>query len=279
MTILVTGATGNVGRLVVDHLLAAGAKQIRALTNNPKKAALPAEVEVVEGYLGRLETLPAALEGVERMYLAPLPKTVRDVVRLAKAAGVRRIVDLSSSDADNEAAGDPSGWHYYAVEKAVEDSGIAWTHLRPGEFMTNTLDWAEQIRSTGVVRAAHANAATAMIDLVDIAAVAARVLIEDGHVGKKYELTGPEAIKRADLARLIGEAIGRDVRFEEQTREEALAALSPTMGEYAEWYVDRIGLPQTPVRTVQEITGRPATTFAEWAARHAADFRAEGEHE
>ena len=105
MTILVTGATGNVGRLVVDCLLAAGAKQIRALTNNPKKAALPAEVEVVEGYLGRLETLPAALEGVERMYLAPLPKTVRNIVRLAKEAGVRRIVDLSSSDADNEAAG------------------------------------------------------------------------------------------------------------------------------------------------------------------------------
>ncbi len=97
MTILVTGATGNVGRLVVDHLLAAGA-QVRALTNNPKKAALPAEVEVVEGYLGRVETLPAALAGVERMYLAPLPGTVREVVRLAKDAGVQHIVDLSSSN-------------------------------------------------------------------------------------------------------------------------------------------------------------------------------------
>jgi uncharacterized protein YbjT (DUF2867 family) len=116
-----------------------------------------------------------------------------------------------------------------------------------------------------------------MIDLVDVAAVAARVLIEDGHVGKKYELTGPEAIKRVDLARLIGAAIGRDVRFEEQTREEALAALSPTMDMYAEWHIDGLGLmvdhPQTPVRTVEEITGRPATTFAEWVARHAANFR------
>src|ERR1044071_9923146 len=95
MTILVTGATGNVGRLVVDQLVAAGGYPlgaVRALTNNPRKAALPAEVEVVEGYLGRIETLPAALKGVEVLYLAPLPRTVREVVRLAKAAGVQRLV-------------------------------------------------------------------------------------------------------------------------------------------------------------------------------------------
>jgi uncharacterized protein YbjT (DUF2867 family) len=85
-----------------------------------------------------------------------------------------------------------------------------------------TLGWAEQIRSTGVVRAGYANAATAIIDLADIAAVAARVLLEDGHVGKKYELTGPQPVKRADLARLIGEAIGRDVYFEELTYQQAL---------------------------------------------------------
>lgn len=276
MTILVTGATGNVGRLVVDELVAAGA-QVRALTINPRKAALPAEVEVVEGYLGRIETLPAALEGVEILYLAPLPRTVREVMRLAKAAGVQRIVDLSSSNADDEATGDRSGWHYYAVEKAVEDSGIAWTHLRPGEFMTNTFAWAEQIRTTGVVRAPHANAATAIIAQEDIAAVAARVLLEGGHIGKKYELTGPEAVKRKDLARLIGEAIDREVRFEEQTRAEALAELSPTMGDWAAWYVDGIGQlvehPQPVQPTVAAITGRPATTFAQWAAKHADAFR------
>lgn len=276
MTILVTGATGNVGRLVADHLLAAGAK-VRALTNNPAKAALPAEVEVVEGYLGRIETLPAALAGVERMYLAPLPHTVRDVVGLAQAAGVQRIVALSSSDADYEAAGDPSHWHYYAVEKAVEDSGIAWTHLRPGEFMTNTLGWADQIRATGVVRAAYGNAATTVIDLDDIAAVAARVLIEDGHAGQKYLLSGPEAVKRAELVRLIGVAIGRELRFEEQPHDEALAELSQSMGEYAAVYLDAMAYmvdhPQTPVATVAAITGRPATTFAAWAVKHAAAFR------
>jgi uncharacterized protein YbjT (DUF2867 family) len=276
MTILVTGATGNVGRLVVDHLLAAGAP-VRALTTNPKKAALPAGVEVCEGYIGRPVTLPAALAGVEKMYLAPHPRTVREVVRLAKEAGVRYIVDLSSSTADEEQAGDPSRWYYYAIERAVEESGLPWTHLRPGEFMTNTLEWAEQIRTTGVVRAPHARAATAMIDLDDIAAVAARALLEEGHAGKRYELTGPEAIRRADLARQIGEAIGREIRFEEQTREEALEALSQTGDEWAAWYVDGLAQlvdhPQRTAPTVEQITGRPATTFAQWAVRHAAAFR------
>src|SRR5688500_14971528 len=109
MTILVTGATGSVGRLVVDALLAAGAKNIRALTNNPKKAALPAEVEVVEGFIGRPETLPVALAGVERMYLAPLLQTVDEVLALAKEAGVRRIVDLSGEEEND--------WH--PIAKAV----------------------------------------------------------------------------------------------------------------------------------------------------------------
>jgi uncharacterized protein YbjT (DUF2867 family) len=277
MTILVTGATGNVGRLVVDQLLAAGAK-VRALTNNPNKAALPAQVEVAEGYLGRPETLLPALEGVERMYLAPLPKTARQAVQLAKAAGVRRIVDLSSSNADDEAAGDPSGWHYYAVEQAVEDSGVAWTHLRPGEFMTNTLAWAEQIRFAGEVRAAYGDVAYAPIDLGDIAAVAARVLLEDGHIGKKYSMTGPEALSKFERVRIIGQAIGREIRFVELTHAQAREEMiRQGWGAAADWLLDgdaqSVGHPQTPLPTVEAITGRPATTFAEWVARHAADFR------
>jgi uncharacterized protein YbjT (DUF2867 family) len=274
--ILVTGATGNVGRLVVNHLLANGATNVRALTNNPRKASLPREVEVVEGYLGRVETMPAALAGVERMYLAPLPQTVRDVLALAKEAGVGYVVDLSASEADTEAAGDPSQWHYYAVEKAVEESGIPWTHLRPGEFMNNYQMWAEQIRASGVVREGYANAANAPIDLDDIAAVAARVLLEDGHIGKKYLMTGPETITRAEMARQIGVAIGRDVRYEELPHDEALEALRPVMGEWAGWYLDGmadlVANPQRAEPTVAALTGRPGTTFAEWAARNASAF-------
>ncbi len=265
MTILVTGATANVGRLVVDQLLAMGATGVRALTNDPQKAALPEEVEVVEGYIGRPETVPAALIGVERMYLAPAPETAREVVAMAEAAGVERIVDLAGH-----------GW-WRAVEEAVEGSGVPWTHLRPGEFMNNALIWAPQIRATGMVRDAYPDAANAPIDLGDIAAVAAVCLLEDGHVGEAYELTGPEKLTRADQVRLIGEALCKEVPFVELSHEEAVEELAPTMGEYARWYLEGkaelVESPQEPVPTVEEITGRPATTFAEWTVEHTDDFR------
>jgi uncharacterized protein YbjT (DUF2867 family) len=220
--------------------------------------------------------MPAALAGVEVMYLAPVPWTVREVVTMAKRAGVRCIVDLSGFEADSEAAGDPGGWYFYAVEKAVEDSGLAWTHLRPGEFMTNTLIWAPRIRATGIVRGAYPNAANAPIDLDDVAAVAAAVLLEDSHVGEKYQLTGPEAITRSEMARQIGLAIGRDVRFEEQSPAVALADMRADMGDYADLYLEGLAQltdrPLTPLPTVAEITGRPAITFAQWAAKHASEF-------
>jgi uncharacterized protein YbjT (DUF2867 family) len=277
MPILVTGATGNVGRRVVDELIRAGAS-VRALTINPRKAALPPEVEVVEGHLGRLDAVAEAVAGVERMYLAPLPATVRDVVALAEDAHVRRVVDLSAYGAELEASAQPGQWHFYAVEQAVEHSAVEWTHLRPGEFMTNTLAWADQIRSTGVVRGAYATSANAAIDLDDIAAVAARALLEDGHAGNIYQLTGPEALTQAQLARLIGDAIGREVRFEELTPDAALAELTVRMGERAaRWYLEGLAQmvdhPLTPTRTVEHITGRPATTFAAWARKHADAFR------
>ncbi|WP_026360898.1 SDR family oxidoreductase [Amycolatopsis nigrescens] len=273
MRILVTGATGNVGRLVVDHLLAAGTAEtagtieVRALTTNPAKAALPDGVEVVQGYLGRTETMPAALDGVDRMYLAPLPGTAREVLALAGKAGVDRVVALSG--------GQGSWW--YGVQEAVNESGIDATHLEPGEFMLNSTMWAEQIRTTGVVRDAYPGSANAPIDLDDIAAVAATVLLEDGHLGRSYELTGPETISRAEMVRCIGAALGREIPFEELTHEQAVELLTPSMGEYARWYVDGMAElaahPQQPTATVRELTGRPATTFAAWAVQHAGEFR------
>lgn len=276
--ILVTGATGNVGRLVVDELLARGATNVRALTNDPVKAALPDGVEVAEGYLGRLSTMPAALDGVEVLYLAPLPRTVQDVVALVKQAGVRYVVDLSSSEADAEAAEGEHGWFYYAVEKAVQDSGLDWTHLRPGEFMTNTLDWAEQVRTAGVVRQWCGGAASAMIALEDIAAVAATVLLEDGHVGEKYEMTGPEAISRAERVRIIGEVLGKPVRFEEQPYEEAFEQFATAAGpDFARWYLDGMTqlaeVPQPVLSTIEDLTGNPAMTYRAWVTKHADAFR------
>ena len=276
--ILVTGATGNVGRLVVDQLLGTGV-EIRALTNNPRKANLPAGVEVVERYIGKPDTVQPALDGVDRLYLAPHPKTAQAIVEMAVRAGVQRIVDLSSSGADDEAAGDPAGWWFYAVERAVESArGLEWTHLRPGEFMLNALGWADSIRAEGVVRAAYGEASYAPLDLVDIAAVAAKALLEDGHHGKKYAMTGPESLSKIEKVRIIGEVLGRELRFVEIGHPEARAEmLALGYGDAADWLLDgdarMIGHPQPVLPTVPDLLGRPARTFAEWVRDHADAFR------
>ncbi|MCO1656523.1 NAD(P)H-binding protein [Pseudonocardia humida] len=270
MTILVTGATANVGRMLVDALLAAGETDVRALTVSPRRAALPSGVDVVVGQVGRPETVRPALEGVDRMYLAPSPSTAREVAALAAAAGVRRIVDL--------AGGEGGSWH--AIEGDVEASGVAWTHLEPGEFMSNALDWADEIRTEGAVRDAHPTSANAPIDMRDIAAVAAATLLRDDHAGRRYPLTGPQSLTRAEMVATIGAALGREVPYVELTHEEAIARKAARgMGEeVARWYVEGMALlvehPQQADPSVERILGRPATTFAQWARDNVDAFRA-----
>ncbi|WP_167477663.1 NAD(P)H-binding protein [Nocardia arthritidis] len=268
MTILVTGATGNIGRKVVDELLARGATDVRALTNKPAAAALPDGVRVAQGYLGRPETLPAAFDGVDRMYLAPMHKSLEGVLDLARQAGVEYVVDLS---------GEHESWWGH-VTRAVEASGLAWTHLWPADFMENTRTWAPQIQTTGAVREPDPNKASAPIAMADIAAIAAQSLLEAGAEGKAYSLAGPEILTRAELTRQIGSALGQDISFITASREETIEALTPSMGERAVWYVDNVlahmtTTPTAPTNSVEEITGRPATTFAQWAVDNAAMFR------
>ncbi|SFB50535.1 Uncharacterized conserved protein YbjT, contains NAD(P)-binding and DUF2867 domains [Amycolatopsis marina] len=278
MPVLVTGATGNVGRLLVDELVAEEVP-VRALTVNPEKAALPSGVEVAKGYLGRPETLPAALAGVDTVYLAPLAETVREFTELAKQAGVRRVVVLSGSNADDEPQPGSSGVDFAIVERAVEAAGFAWTYLRPGVFMNNTLGWAESIRTEGVVREAFGHATQTPIDLGDIAAVAARVIVEDGHVGAKYTLSGPEAITQVEQVEAIGTALGRHVRFQEltraQARQEWIGAGVPA--DVTDWLLDGFAQsaahPQVPTDTVEKLTGRRAKTYAEWAVDNVDAFR------
>ncbi|PSK92987.1 hypothetical protein CLV30_13112 [Haloactinopolyspora alba] len=159
----------------------------------------------------------------------------------------------------------------------VEASGVAWTHLWAGEFMENSALWAEQIRTTGQVRDGYPSSANAAIAMGDIAAVAATVLRQASHAGRTYELTGPQTLTRAERVALIGAALGRPVPYVELTHDDAVAELTPIMGEYAAWYVDGMAQlaahPQPATTTIEEVTGRPATTFAEWAVQHAGDFR------
>ncbi|NLE78793.1 MAG: NAD(P)H-binding protein [Rhodococcus sp.] len=268
MTILVTGATGNIGRMVVDHLLTRGATDVRALTNKPEKAQLPDGVDVVKGYLRDLDSLAGAFDGVEAMYLAPTPETTADVLKLAKEAGVGYVVDLSG---EHES-------HWGDVTRAVEDSGIEWTHLSPDEFMENTTMLAEQIKNHGVVREPFPDSASPLITMNDIAEVAAALLLSRDRIGESLSITGPETLSRRELVRHIGDALGRAIEFRQVSVEEGIEALTPAMGDYAQWYVqlkegDGAGYVVPANDLVEQITGRPATGIDEWLQTNADAFR------
>jgi uncharacterized protein YbjT (DUF2867 family) len=263
MTILVTGATGNIGRRIVDHLIDLGANDIRALTKNPAKAQLPDGVTAVTGYLGEPESLPPALEGVDSMYLAPLPSTLGATLNLVKAAGVEYVVALSG------------GAHWQEHTDTIATSGLVNTQLGPGEFCENFTMWSEPIKATRTVREPYPSVVEAPISMDDIARVAATLLVkpEASHYGQMYELTGPEALTRAEIARQVGVGLGVEVTFEQCDRAEAEEALRPIMGEQAGWYLDVLAegadSPQHANQLVAELTGTPAESMAQWAARNA----------
>ena len=269
MTILVTGATGSVGRLVVDELVAAGVP-VRALTVDPERARLPAGAEVVVGSLARPSTLPVALKGVSAVYLAPMARTVRRFCELAAEAGAERVVALSGSSVGDEHEGS-SGHEYGAVEAAVRAAGFAWTFLRPGGFMNNTLDWAPMVRA-GEVAMAYGDATQTPIDLGDIAAVAARVLVSAGHTGKTYVLSGPEAITLRGQVETLASVLGKEIRFRELTPAEQRAQWigygvpESAVGWLLEGFEETLRHPQVPTGVVEELLGRPGTTYAEWVA-------------
>ncbi|MER6509327.1 NAD(P)H-binding protein [Nonomuraea sp. NPDC001636] len=273
MTILVTGATGTVGRLVVEELLQAGQK-VRALTRNPAKAALPEGVEVVGGDLAEPASLAAAFEGVTGVHFinfagddyAPLPDGA-GLAELAVKAGVRRVTVLGGRE-DGE------------LEQALAATDLEWTLLHPVEFMANTLQWwAHTIRTEGVIKEPFGDRLSALVHERDIAAVAAKVLTEGGHGGRTYVLTGPRAITLREKVAVLAEAVGRDVGFVELTVDEARAKWrADGMGEQTiEFLVGALGntpeVGYTVVPTVREITGRDARDFAEWAREHADAFR------
>jgi uncharacterized protein YbjT (DUF2867 family) len=269
MTIVVTGATGSVGRLLVDELVAAGVA-VRALTVDPDRAQLPAEAEVVVGSLARPSTLPVALKGVSAVYLASMARTARRFCELASDAGVERVVALSGSSVGDEHEGS-SGHEYAAVEAAVREAGFAWTFLRPGAFMNNTLDWAPMVRA-GEVAMAYGDATQTPIDLGDIAAVAARVLVSDGHTGHTYVLSGPEAISLRGQVETLASVLGKDIRFRELTPAEQRARWIGygVPEEAVDWMLagfdETLRHPQVPTGVVEELLGRPGTTYAEWVA-------------
>ncbi|MET9480375.1 NmrA family NAD(P)-binding protein [Streptomyces sp. NPDC006638] len=274
MTILVAGATGNVGRPLVEQLLAAG-HPVRALTRNPQKADLPAGAQAVAGNLAETESLAEAFSGVTAAHLISFNgedfselTNGTEIVELARKAGVRRVTVLKGDVSKSP------------LEEAVEAAGLEWTHLSPVEFMSNALEWAESVRTEGVVREGFPESRSAIVHEADIASVAVTALTADGHAGKEYWLTGPQALTPAEKVRVIGEVIGREVRYIELSRDEVVAGWrdSGYSDDDVEFFLMmRTNPPEagyTVLPTVEEVTGRPARAFAQWVDENAAAFKA-----
>jgi len=279
--ILVTGATGNVGRHVVSQLLHTGVA-VRALARDPASAGLPDSVDVVRGDLSAPDTLNAGLKGVDAVFLlwpaltVDLAPAVLNVIR----KHARRIVFLSSLGIRDDLAQQPDSVNalHADIEHLIEQSGLEWTFLRPGGFATNTLWWAPQIRAEGVVRWAYGACARAAIHERDLAAVAVRVLTSEGHGAAKYLLTGPRTLTQVEQVQIIGEVIGRPLRFEEISpeamRSQLLTRIPPAVVDGALTYWARLVTePELVSPTVEEVTGAPARPFREWVSDHARDFR------
>ncbi len=280
MRVLVTGASGRVGRAVVDSLIAAGVP-VRALTRRPEATALPANVEVVTGDLTVPESLDAALRDVGAVFLVwtvPLASAPAVVERLAARA--RRVVFLSSPHQTPHPffqQPNPMAVLHADIERLIAATGLESTIIRPGMFASNTLFWwAPAIRADGVVRWPYGAAETAPVDDRDVAAVAARTLYEDGHAGGDYVLTGPDSLSQAEQVGIIGDVTGRRIRFEELTPDEFR---SETAGTWPRPVVDMLldawgaamGRPAYVTATVSDILGS-ARPFRRLVADHATAF-------
>ena len=282
--ILVIGGTGNVGRHVVSQLAATGAR-FRAMTRNPDTLRLPPEVDVVRGDLTVPETLDRCLQDIDTVFLvwvAPPSAVVDALERISKHA--RRIVFLTAPLKTPHPffqQPNPSRDVAERIEQLIETSGLEWTFLRAGMFAGNARHfWGTQIRAGDVVRWPYLEAPTAPTDERDLAAAAVRMLCEDRHAGAEYVVTGPQSLTQAEQVHIIGRAIGRSVRVEQMSPDEARSELLPVLGSLTfvnmllNAWAAAIGQPAFVTSTFTELTGAPPRTFLEWATDHAAEFRA-----
>jgi uncharacterized protein YbjT (DUF2867 family) len=281
--ILVIGATGNVGRHVVSQLAARGA-QFRAMTRNPDAAGLPPQVEVVYGDVMVPETLDRCLHEIDTVFLVWVAR--RDAVKGALeriAQHARRIVFLTAPlKTPHPFFQQPNPARDLAehIERAIETSGLEWTFVRAGMFAGNARHfWGSQIRAGEIVRWPYLDAPTAPTDERDVAAAAVRALCDEGHGGAEYVITGPQSLTQAEQVRTIGRAIGRTLRVEEISPDEARSELLPLFGASTviemllRAWAAAIGQPAFVSSTFVELTGVQPRTFLDWATDNAAEFR------
>jgi uncharacterized protein YbjT (DUF2867 family) len=278
--ILVTGATGNVGSLLVPKLLAAGQK-VRVLVRDPAKVAhLGSQVERVHGDLDKPDTLPPAMAGVRAIYLIADTGQVGNVVAAARQAGVAHIVRQSTIEAGAQPPLGPGTWHREA-ELLIERSGITWTHLRPTMMMVNTIGWwAESIRARGTVFFPGGEGRVSPVDPDDIAAVAGVVLTEPGHEGQAYDVTGPQLLTVGEMVATLSRLLDKPINYvdvPEATAGEWMtrggmspilaAALVETMGGL------RSNRFAYVADSVERLTGHPGRTYESWCREHIGAFQ------
>lgn len=271
-TILVTGATGNVGRPLVTYLVDSGAR-VRAVTRNPGAARFPAGVEVVT-------SAADGLRGASAVFLnsRALGEDLAPVVDQARREGVTRLVALSAINADDDFSRQPSrfrGDRNLEVEQLAADSGLEWVSLRPTVFVTNFFGmWGPQLQAGDVVAGPYAAASTAPIADSDISAVAAHAVLTDDLVGQKIPLTGPQAMTNVELVDVIGSVLGRPLRYQEvpaeMVRQRFIGLGFPA--EFADAYVAfleaTVEKPALVTHDVEKILGRGARTFADAVSAH-----------
>jgi uncharacterized protein YbjT (DUF2867 family) len=272
VTIVVTGATGNVGRPLVSELAAAGAR-VRAVTRTPGATGFPDGVEAVYSAVD-------ALPGATAVFLnsRALGGDLADVVALARRSGVTKLVALSAINADDDFSRQPSrfrGDRNKEVEQLAVDSGLDWVSLRPAVFASNFVGmWSAQVRAGDVVGGPYAAASAAPIVETDIAAVAAQALLTDELVGQRIPLTGPQALTNSELVETIGTVLGRPLRYLEvpadvvRQRFIGLGLGAEFADAYTAMLADALDKPALVTREVEKITGRPATSFAQWVSDH-----------
>ncbi|MFI0768876.1 NAD(P)H-binding protein [Streptomyces sp. NPDC021218] len=280
--IVVTGATGNVGRPLVEALAAVG-EQVTAVSRRPTGAELPEGVRHHRADLADPGSLRPVLDGADALFLLFAGELLAGTAQtgalldVARSAGVRRVVLLSS-----QAAGTRPDAVSHAAMRAFEDtvrpSGLDWTILRPGGFASNAFAWTESVRKERMIAAPFADVGLPVVDPEDIAEVAAATLRGRGHAGRTYELTGPAPVSPRQQAQTIGDALGEPVRFTELSRERARAEMLRFMPEpVADGTLDILGEPtaaeQRVSPDVERVLGRPPRAFADWAMRNIAAFR------
>ena len=276
MAIVVTGATGNVGRPLVAELVAAGA-EVRAVSRDPKSAGLPAEVKV-------FDTAAAAIPGATALFLnsRALQGEMASVVAQARQQGGIRLVALSAINADDDFSRQPSryrGDRNTEADQLAAGSGLPWVSLRPSVFVTNFAGmWSGQIRAGDVVNGPYAAASSAPIVEADIAAVAARALLSDDLLGQRIPLTGPQALTNTEMVDIIGSVLHRALHYDEipvdlvRQRFVSLGFPAEFGAAYVALLATTLGGRAEVTDSIEKILGRPAVTFEQWVRDHISLF-------